>query len=132
MRYPRSDTILCGFLEAGRDVTIKLIDTKTDTLLNVTSDVCAESQHMDGLYYFDASNITDTFSQKEIVFVMTTDRGQTYSGKIVIEDDLVQIPAMVWSNPDRNLTVDVGLSTGEHEKLMVVASKADIMAASQL
>ena len=91
MRYHKKGTMLCGFLEAGRDVTVKLIDISNDTLLNVTSDACTESQNTAGLYYFDTNNITDVFSEKEIVFVMTTDRGQVYSGKIVIEDDLVRI-----------------------------------------
>ena len=91
MRYQTKGTTLCGFLESGRDVTVKIVDIATDTLMNLATDVCTESQQVQGLYYFDTSNIADVFDKKEIVYVMQTDVGQAYSGKIVIENDLEKL-----------------------------------------
>jgi hypothetical protein len=86
MRYKDNSTVLCGYLTPNSSVTIKLLNTKTDTLIGVSSNICTESDHISGLYRFDTANITDQFDKLEIAYIMEDDIGEIYGGKIVIED----------------------------------------------
>ena len=89
MVYSKLDTILCGHLSAGKNVTVKLINPKTDTIISTVTNVCKESTVQQGLYYYNISSITeklliDSNVDFEIVYVMSDETGSTYGGKIVI------------------------------------------------
>ena len=88
MKYNTNNTILCGYLTAGSTVKIKLINTLTDKLISITDDVCIESEHIGGLFYFDTSKIDEEFVSLEIAYVMSDNAGEFYGGKVVISNDV--------------------------------------------
>lgn len=58
MRYKEEETTsLVGKLDSAKEVTIKVVHAGTDTLMNVSSNVCTESQHIPGMYIWETSNM---------------------------------------------------------------------------
>lgn len=59
MRYGERETaILAGvFGETGLDVRIKIVELSNDNLVELKTDVCIESEHIEGLYLFSTANI---------------------------------------------------------------------------
>jgi hypothetical protein len=105
MKYNTKGTILLGYLPIDHSVTITLVNIKTDTLINVSSNICNESTVQPGLYYFNTNNIIDEIESVEIAYIMKTDVGETYGGKIVIHNELIdyeeimnRIPKKVWND----------------------------------
>jgi len=96
MVYSDIGTILCGHLSAGKNVTITLINPKTDKEILTSTNICTESTIRQGLYYFDTSNINDTIlndleNNLEIVYIMEDDDGASYGGKIVLSKDHMKL-----------------------------------------
>jgi len=105
MKYNKKGTILLGYLPINQTVNITLIDIKKDELINVNNNICNESKVQPGLYYFDTNNIIDIINDIEIAYIMKTNLGETYGGKIIIHDELLdyetimnKIPKKVWDD----------------------------------
>lgn len=63
MRYKEEETTsLVGKLGSGKDVTIKVVHASSDTLIDVSTDVCTESQHIAGMYCWESSNMVTTLT----------------------------------------------------------------------
>lgn len=93
MRYQKIGTCLLGYLTTGTNVTINLVNIKTDTIIQTTSIQCLESTVLPGLYKFDTelidkSKLDPNETILEIAYVMTNELNEKYGGKIVIENDL--------------------------------------------
>jgi len=89
MVYSENGTILCGHLSSGKNVTITLINPKTDIEISTINNICVESKIRQGLYYFDTLNINDDIINNlevdlEIVYIMEDEEGASYGGKIII------------------------------------------------
>jgi len=61
MRYIKGEkAILVGiFSKPGLTVTMKMIVLEGDNLVELTSNICVESEHMPGVYMFSTENIKD-------------------------------------------------------------------------
>lgn len=82
MRYATQETtVILGYLTPGTDVTIKIINTKTDELLVIGNGVCVESQHIPGVYRYLVDN--RQLGEVEIAYEMSNGT-DTYGGKLVI------------------------------------------------
>lgn len=58
MRYTNEEvTGLVGKLGIDEIVTIKVVHIPSDTLVEVASDICIESDHIPGMYMWDTSNM---------------------------------------------------------------------------
>jgi hypothetical protein len=85
MRYKSDEsTVLCGYLTPNKTVNIKIIDTKEDAIISTSTTLCDESTCFAGLYFFNTSNITDSFDNLEIAYIMEDDAGDVYGGKAVL------------------------------------------------
>ena len=117
MRYSTGEsTILAGILPTGETVSIKVVEMKTDTLIPLANDACAESTNAQGVYLWDTTNITQTFTQRtDLMYVMTAQpSGKTFYGKFVvggIYDDLQQ--AITTANGKLNTILDIEQGTWE-------------------
>lgn len=123
MRYSNSEnTWLLGNFPNGGTVTIKVIDLATDTLETLTSNSCAESANIDGLYRFDVSTNMTNSGYKNLAYEMT-DGSTKFRGKFVygghvtdtvdsIESKVDAIPTDSLSATDSRLdTLDANIST---------------------
>ena len=97
MKYQKLGTRVLGYLSPNTNVKIKLVDIKTDKILDIETDVCIESTVMPGLYIFDTNHIDlvlldDVYKltdeSLEIAYMMTNELNEKYGGKVVIDNDL--------------------------------------------
>jgi len=96
MRYSIEETTtLVGLFDTGLSVTIKVIDLNTDTLIDLTTNVCTESSNIPGVYLFSTSNINlnvDT-GIVNLLYEMIDENGKKYYGKFsmggYIDDELL-------------------------------------------
>jgi len=96
MKYSKKDTVLCGWLTPGTDVTVKLVNTHTDTLVAASSYECIESTVVPGLYMYDTAKITENSIHIEIAYIMESSDGDTYGGKVVIDKNLEPVNIGNW------------------------------------
>ena len=108
MRYNSNETTaVAGKLPTGGSVTIKVVLLETDTIVDVSSNVCNESQHIEGMYIWDTSNILT--KSGHMLYEMTDGTNKAY-GKLVyggyVDDivtndslttELVTVPDLVWN-----------------------------------
>jgi len=85
MRYINTEhTILAGFFDSGKDVTIKVIKLSSDSIVTTTTPICRESQHIAGVYLWNTSNmIIDITTFTDFVYEMT-DGTKKFFGKFVL------------------------------------------------
>jgi hypothetical protein len=105
VKYDSKTTVLCGWLTPGRSVTIKLVDTKRDELLNATTYECTESTVSPGLYMWDTENLVDDMIAVEAAYIMTADDGDVYGGKIVIDKNLSNTDIGNWEMVDNQMVM---------------------------
>lgn len=61
MRYAvDEENIIVGILPTGNAVTIEVLDLVADTLVPLTSNVCIESNIINGVYRWSTNNITNS------------------------------------------------------------------------
>ena len=93
MIYSKNGTTLLGKLPKDKEVRIKLIYLKDDTLIDLEDDVCIQSKNKKGMYLFNTNKIENFFNGKiediEIAYIMylKDDPNIEYGGKIVISMD---------------------------------------------
>ena len=121
MKYQQLGTRLLGYLTPNTNVKIKIVDVKEDIVVSVQTDVCIESTSMAGLYIFNTNLINinslndkykttgpeSTYESLELAYIMKNELGETYGGKVVIDNDLrilikmndsiAKIPDNVWN-----------------------------------
>lgn len=121
MKYQQLGTRLLGYLTPNTNVKIKIIDVKEDIIVTVQTDVCVESTSLPGLYIFNTnlidittlddkyktSGIDSNYESLELAYIMKNELGETYGGKVVIDNDLrilikmndsiAKIPDNVWN-----------------------------------
>lgn len=108
MRYGSTETaILAGiFSESGLDVRIKIVELGNDNLVELKTDICIESEHIEGLYLFSTSNIVNDalLGYNNLVYIMYSEGSAVKQyGKIakggVIDDqtdvNLAEITALI-------------------------------------
>lgn len=95
---------VAGKLPIGETVTIKVVD-KSDTLVPLTSDACAESSHLTGVYFWGSTNITTPPTVfTEYFYEMTAaTSGQKFTGKLIVGGYADQIKRFGF---DKNVAVD--------------------------
>jgi hypothetical protein len=103
VKYDNKTTVLCGWLTSGRNVTIKLVDTKKDELLEATTYECVESTVSPGLYMWDTENLVEDTIAVEVAYIMTADDGDVYGGKIVIDKNLTNTDVGNWEMKDNQM-----------------------------
>jgi len=87
MRYSKTEiTTLVGNFKPNSIVTIKLIDSNTDTLVNLTSSTCTESRHIPGVYLWKTDKISDSNLKNvfhNLVYEMSSNDGKKFYGKFI-------------------------------------------------
>ena len=86
MRYGKDEqVILVGKFKPGSTVTIKLIELSNDNLVEVTNNICVESDHLPGVYLWSTSDISDDslVGYSNILYLMSDDTGKEFIGKFV-------------------------------------------------
>lgn len=99
MRYGSTETaILAGiFGETGLDVRIKIVELSNDSLVELKTDSCIESEHIDGMYLFSTANIMNDalLGYNNLVYMMYSEGSAIKQyGKIAkggIADDTTEI-----------------------------------------
>jgi len=87
MRYASSEnTTLLGKFSPGKRVTITILDLQTDKQVNLSSDICFESNILPGLYLWNTSNINDLalMGYHDMYYRMMDQDGNTFDGKFVL------------------------------------------------
>ncbi len=79
-------TVLLGELNPGATATIKVIDTVSDSILQLQSNQCVESTHSLGTFRFNTSNILSP--TREMFYVMTDNSGRSFKGKFLFDSNL--------------------------------------------
>ena len=131
MVYNNIGTTLCGYLPAGKNVTIKLINILDDNI--ICDDVCKESVAFPGLYTYNTSNIVIDEGMIEIAYVMTDDNGQMYGGKIVINNTINEQIKMIKQKlselPDNfmDYTIDETNEIDYKKLLMIIKNNTDLI-----
>jgi len=96
MRYVKSETtVLAGEFKTGLQIRIKLVNMITDELLNVNTNICNESTHLPGTYFWNISNIDQNFisnitTPTSIMYMMfnLNNTLETFKGKFVLGGDM--------------------------------------------
>jgi len=86
MRYQSNEnTFLGGVFGTGSSVTITIVWPKKtgDVLINVTSNVCKESEVESGLFEFFTEDIVDTFTTPVHLSYIMTDGSEKQYGKFI-------------------------------------------------
>ena len=135
MRYVKTEnTVLAGELEPSTTVKIKLIDMLNDSLLNINSDICTESQHIPGTYLWPISNINqsvfDNLTQPMSVLYAMYVPGVSdpklktiFKGKIVIGGELNNLSTI--NTIDTNVKTNNQLATINQTELKTILNNTD-------
>lgn len=103
MKYPVNTTVI-GKFSTGQTVTIKLIETSTDTLIPLNTNSCTEYTNAPGWYYFNTSNITTAPTTETEYLCVMTDGTDEFGNKIllkVLEDtNVIEVDGNAVTGPD--------------------------------
>jgi hypothetical protein len=88
MRYSvDEENGLIGIFATGKTVTIKLLNIITDTLVDITTNVCHESTKIPGVYIWSTSNIINSKEYLDtyvnMLYEMRSDDDKVYYGKFI-------------------------------------------------
>lgn len=86
MRYAKEEqAILVGKFKPGSIVTIKLIELSNDNLVEVTNNICVESEHLPGIFLWSTSDIADDslVGYSNLLYLMSDETGKEFIGKFV-------------------------------------------------
>ncbi len=88
MRYTRLEsTKVVGVFPTGSVVTVLVLNTEIDQLVPVSSNVCSESDKVDGVFYWDTTNILTPFTTPTGVMIIMESGSHRVFVKVLLGDD---------------------------------------------